>query len=200
MFITVEGIDGSGKSTLARALAGRLKERLGADRVVLTREPTDASEWGRRLRRSEQEGRLSREEEIRHFHEDRLHHLATVVKPALAAGKIVISDRYVDSTLAYQAQGPADADRLMAKMAGEILEPDLVLLLEVPVTVALERIGGAREARTSFEREETLKRAAAIYASRKGARYHRLDAAKSADELLNEAVAVVDRRLKSRKA
>jgi len=200
MFITVEGIDGSGKSTLARALAERLAQRLGADRVVLTREPTDTSEWGRRLRRSEQEGRLSREEEIAHFHKDRLHHLAAVVKPALAAGKIVISDRYVDSMLAYQARDPADADRLLASMASEILEPDLVLLLELPVTTALERIGGAREARTSFEREETLKRAAAIYASRKGARYHRLGAAKGAADLLADAVAVVEERLKQRKA
>lgn len=200
MFITVEGIDGSGKSTLARALAERLARRLGPDRVVLTREPTDRSEWGRRLRRSEQEGRLPREEEIAYFHKDRLHHLKTVVEPALAAGNLVISDRYVDSMLAYQARDPADADRLLAAMASEILEPDLILLLELPVTVALERIGGARETRTSFEREETLKRAAAIYASRRGARYHRLDAAKGAADLLAEALAVVEERLRQRKA
>lgn len=199
MFITVEGIDGSGKSTLARGLAVRLAERLGPDRVVLTREPTDTSEWGRRLRRSEQEGRLSREEEIRHFHQDRLHHLATVVKPALGAGKIVISDRYVDSMLAYQAEDPAAADRLLATMVHEILRPDLILLLELPVAVALERIGGAREARTSFEREETLKRAAAIYASRKGARYHRLDATQGADVLLSAALAAVERQSRARR-
>jgi dTMP kinase len=196
MFITVEGIDGSGKSTLARALAERLAEQLGAERVVLTREPTDQSEWGRRLRRSEQEGRLSREDEIAHFHKDRLHHLDTLVKPALAAGTIVISDRYVDSMLAYQARDSKDADRLLATMEDEILEPDLVLVLDVPVATALARIGGGREGRTSFEREETLRRAAAIYASRKGARYHRLNAALPSADLLAEAMAVVDTRLK----
>jgi dTMP kinase len=191
MFITIEGIDGSGKSTLARALV----ERLGSERAVLTREPTDESEWGRRLRRSER--RLAREDEIEHFHRDRLHHLANVVRPALAAGKIVICDRYVDSMLAYQARDPLDADRLLAERAGEIIEPDLVLLLEVPVETALERIGGAREARTSFEREATLRCAAAIYASRRGTRYCRLDATKPAAELLAEALAIVDARLKS---
>jgi dTMP kinase len=193
MFITVEGIDGSGKSTLARALA----ERLGRERVVLTREPTDESEWGRRLRRTERAGRLSREDEIEHFHRDRLQHLANVVRPALAASKIVICDRYVDSMLAYQARDPGDADRLLAKTAGGIIEPDLVLLLELPVETALERIGGAREARTSFEREATLRRAASIYASRRGARYCRLDATKTAAALLAEALAIVDARLKS---
>lgn len=189
MFITVEGIDGSGKSTLARSLAAKLAERFGADRVVLTREPTDQSPWGRRLRQSEKSGRLSREDEIEHFHQDRLHHLETLVKPALAAGKIVVCDRYVDSLLAYQARDAADADRLYAAMVDEILVPDLVLLLEVPVTLAFERIGAARAGATSFERGDTLKRAAAIYASRKGARYHRLDAAKAPETVLEEAFA-----------
>jgi dTMP kinase len=197
MFIALEGIDGSGKSTLARALAERLAARLGRERVILTREPTDDSEWGRRLRRSEGAGRLAREDEIEHFHRDRVHHLANVVRPALAAGKIVICDRYVDSMLAYQARDPADADRLLAQRAGEIIVPDLVLILELPVETALTRIGGAREARTSFEREETLRRAASIYASRCGARYSRLDATKPAAELLEEAFALIGARLKS---
>jgi len=191
MFITVEGIDGSGKSTLARALSEKLSERFGANRAVLTREPTDQSPWGRRLRQSEQSGRLSRDDEIEHFHQDRLHHLETVVKPALAAGKIVVCDRYVDSLLAYQARGPADADRLYATMSQEILEPDLVLLLEVPVELALARIDAARGGTTSFEREETLRRAAAIYVSRNGVRYHRLDASKPPEAVLAQALAVV---------
>ena len=60
MFVVIEGIDGSGKSTLAKAIA----ERLGKTRVVLTREPTDISPWGRRLREAAIKGRLNREDEI----------------------------------------------------------------------------------------------------------------------------------------
>jgi dTMP kinase len=198
MFITIEGIDGSGKSTLAAALARRLSERLGQGRVVLTREPTDQSEWGRRLRQSERLGRLPRDEEIAHFHQDRLQHLANVVKPALAAGKLVICDRYVDSLLAYQARDPADADRLLATMAGELLVPDLVLLLELPVATALERIGTARNGPTSFERETTLARAAAIYASRRGARYHRLNAMKPEAAVLADALSLFQAQLAAR--
>ena len=153
MFVTVEGIDGSGKSTLARALAVRLGEHFGRERIVLTREPTDQSSWGQRLRQSEREGRLSRDEEIEHFHLDRLHHLESVVKPTLAAGKIVVCDRYVDSMLAYQARDAPDADRLYARVSKDILVPDLVLLLELPVPVAMERIGAERAGVTSFERD-----------------------------------------------
>ncbi len=201
MFVTVEGIDGSGKSTLARSLASALGEKLGAGRVVLTREPTEETEWGRRLRRSEQEGRLPRDEEINHYHQDRLHHLETLVKPALKAGKIVVSDRYVDSLLAYQATDVADADRLYARLSPELLEPDLTLMLELPVAVAAKRIAASRKGgANSFEREETLKRAAAIYASRKGARYHRLDADQPADALVRQALDIVMARLAAAKS
>ena len=196
MFIALEGIDGSGKSTLAHALAERLKEHFGAESVVLTREPTDQSAWGRRLRDSARVGRLSREEEIEHFHKDRLHHLETVVKPALAAGKIVVTDRYVDSLLAYQARDPKDADRLYATMERELVVPDLVLLLEISPRAALARIGEKREGRTSFEQTTTLKRAAEIYASRVGARYHRLDATQAPKAVLDQALAAVDAKLK----
>ena len=191
MFVTVEGIDGSGKSTLAKALAEALRVRLGADRVVLTHEPTDQSPWGRRLRQSFADERLSREDEIEHFHQDRLHHLTSVIEPALAKRQVVICDRYVDSLLAYQARDPADADTLYTRMAAEILEPDLVLILQLPVEAAIERIGANRTELTSFERDETLKRAAAIYASRKGARYHRIDARLAPDQVLKQAVSAV---------
>ena len=188
MFITIEGIDGTGKSSLAKALA----ERLGQSRVLLTREPTDASPWGRRLREAATQGRLSHEEEIDHFHRDRLHHLESVIKPALAAGKIVISDRYVDSTLAYQAASPQDADRLYAQMTGDLLEPDIVLILECPVRLALKRIGKGRSAHSRFELEETLNRAAQIYKSRPGARYHHIDASRPFRDVLAAALAAIE--------
>jgi dTMP kinase len=191
MFIAVEGIDGSGKSTLAGALANHF----GAARAVLTREPTADSPWGQRLREAAMQGRLSREEELDHFHRDRLHHLEHVIKPALAAGKIVICDRYVDSTLAYQAETPEEADRIYARMAPELLTPDIVLIVDCPVDVALARIGAGRDGHSDFERKETLERASRIYASREGARYIHLDGRQVPKAVLHAALAEIERRL-----
>ena len=187
MFVVIEGIDGSGKSTLAKALA----DRLGPSRVVLTREPTDLSPWGKRLREAAIKGRLSREDEIEHFHRDRVHHLQTLVRPALAKGKVVITDRYVDSTLAYQAKDIADADKLFAKMALELDAPDLVIVLDLPAAIALKRIGKGRGAKTRFELKETLERAKALYDSRTGGQYRHLDATKSFGEVVAEALALI---------
>jgi dTMP kinase len=193
MFVVIEGIDGAGKSTLADELA----RRLGSDRVVLTREPTDASPWGRRLREAASKGRLTRDDEIDHFHRDRVHHLETLIRPALAAGKIVITDRYVDSTLAYQARDLDEAARLYARMVPELLEPDVVLILDLPVDVALKRIAAGRSENSQFELRETLERALRFYASRHGGRYHHLDATKPPAEIAAAAMAILsagDRR------
>ncbi|MFZ1988359.1 MAG: dTMP kinase [Alphaproteobacteria bacterium] len=187
MFVVIEGIDGSGKSTLAKALA----DRLGPSRVVLTREPTDLSPWGKRLREAAIKGRLEREDEIEHFHRDRVHHLQTLIRPALAQGKVVITDRYVDSTLAYQAKDIADADELFAKMAPELDTPDLVIVLDLPVEMALKRIGKGRGEKTQFELKETLERARALYDSRKGPQYHHLDASKPFNEVVTAALALI---------
>jgi dTMP kinase len=187
MFVVIEGIDGTGKSTLAHAL----KQSLG-ERAVLTREPTDRSKWGKRLREAGSKGRLSREKEIEYFHRDRLHHLETLIRPALEQGKIVISDRYVDSMLAYQALDVADADRLYQRLAPELLEPDLVILLDLPVEVALNRIAHARGAASKFELKETLERAHRIYASRHGTRYHRIDAQLAPAKILGEALRLIE--------
>ena len=187
MFVVIEGIDGSGKSTLAKALA----DRLGPSRVVLTREPTDLSPWGKRLREAAIKGRLSREDEIEHFHRDRVHHLQTLVRPALAKGKVVITDRYVDSTLAYQAKDIADAAKLFAKMAPELDAPDLVIVLDLPVAIALKRIGKGRGTKTQFELKETLERAKTLYDSRTGGQYRHLDATKPFGEVVAEALALI---------
>lgn len=191
MFVVIEGIDGSGKSTLARAIA----EKLGV-RAALTHEPTDSSSWGRRLREAETKGRLDRADEIEHFHRDRVHHLENFIRPAVAAGKIVITDRYVDSTLAYQAADIADAEKLFARMAPELDVPDLVIVLDLAVETALSRIGKGRGAKSQFELKETLERARDIYASRTGPQYHHLDATKPLDEIIAAALALIEAYLK----
>ena len=82
MFIVVDGIDGAGKSTLVLQLA----ELLGSINPEVTKEPTDHSKWGKRLRAAAVEGRLPHDKELEYFRKDRLHHIDRVIKPALEKG------------------------------------------------------------------------------------------------------------------
>jgi dTMP kinase len=173
MFIAVDGIDGSGKTTLVAALADWLKPLA----PVATKEPTNASVWGRRLRDSAVSGRLPKATEIEYFHRDRLQHLADVIRPALAVGRPVITDRYIDSLLAFQAEDPVDAERLYQRFVGEILLPDVTCILDCPVAVGLSRIATNRGARSTFETDDFLERARRIYESRRGGHYAHLQAA-----------------------
>lgn len=194
IFIAIDGIDGSGKTTLAQALAALLAE----ESVVLTREPTSESEWGRRLRDSASTGRLSRDEEIALFHLDRLHHLRTVIGPALAEGRIVISDRYVDSTLAFQAADPAEADTLYERFCPEIRIPDVTFLLDCPLDAALSRREARRQVATTFETAGTLCRAATIYESRQRPDVVHLDAGAPPQAVRDQAVRALASRFPER--
>jgi len=141
VFITFEGIDGSGKSTQARRLAATLGARL-------TREPGGApgAEDIRRLLVEGDAGRWSPETEILLFTAARRDHLEKTIRPALAAGRVIVSDRFADSTRVYQGVARAalrdTVDRLHALMIG--LEPDLTFVIDADPAVALER-GLARQ-------------------------------------------------------
>jgi dTMP kinase len=141
MFITFEGIDGSGKSTQARRLAAHL-EAMGRD-VVLTREPggSPGAEEIRALVLEGEAERWSPETEILLFTAARRDHLERVIAPAIAAGKIVICDRFADSTRMYQGLRGADlrtkVDELHRLMIGR--EPDLTLLIDMDPQAGLDR-------------------------------------------------------------
>lgn len=190
MFIVVDGIDGAGKTTLVRQLA----EFLSEFEPTTTKEPTAQSKWGRELRQSAKFGRLPKAMELEYFHKDRLFHIETVILPAIRAGHVVISDRYVDSTLAFQADGPADADRLYRLFAPEILTPDLSFILVCPVSVGLARIQANRGTLSTFEKVSTLERARSIYESRSGRNYAFLDASGSIERTFTQAISEISSR------
>jgi dTMP kinase len=142
IFIAFEGGEGSGKSTQVKLLTKYL-ESIG-EVVVLTREPGETS-LGKKLREillSPETGNISPRSETLLYAADRANHVAAVVKPALVKGEVVITDRYMDSSIAYQGAGrvlqPAEIARI-SRWATETLYPDLTIVLDIPAEIGLSR-------------------------------------------------------------
>ncbi len=153
VFITFEGIDGSGKSTQTRLLADHLKS-LGHE-VILTREP-GGSTGAEEIRALVLEGdpdRWSAETELLLFTAARRDHMERTILPAIKAGKIVICDRFADSTRMYQGLSRGDlrakVDQLHDLMIGQ--EPDLTILIDMDPAVGLARAKGRQTAEERFE-------------------------------------------------
>ncbi|RJR41738.1 MAG: dTMP kinase [Deltaproteobacteria bacterium] len=171
-FLALEGIDGSGKSTQARLLAVSLLQQ--GREVVLTREPSDG-ELGQKLRRYLQgpSRNLSPGEELDLFLADRREHVERVIKPGLAAGRIVITDRYYYSTMAYQGALGLDPGEILAANETFAPRPDLVFLLILPVSQALARLQRPRQL---SELAPYLERVAAIFDILEGPQIQKVDA------------------------
>ena len=153
LFITFEGIDGSGKSTQCRLLAETLQA--AGREVVLTREP-GGSPGAEEIRRLVLEGdpdKWSAETEILLFTAARRDHLERTIEPALAAGKVVICDRFADSTRMYQGLSRGDlratVDQLHDLMIGR--EPDLTILIDMDPATGLSRAKGRQGTEERFE-------------------------------------------------
>ena len=138
LFIVFEGIDGCGKSTQVELLAKRLRRR--REKVVTLSEPT-AGRWGQKIREAARhQDSLSPAQELELFIKDRKEDIKNNIKPARESGQIVILDRYFYSTLAYQGARGLDPDEIRSKHKQFVLRPNIVFILDVPVTVALKRI------------------------------------------------------------
>lgn len=189
LFIVIEGIDGTGKSTQARRL-GEWFENRGHE-VVLSREPTDGP-WGRKLRESAATGRLSPEDELQYFLNDRRQHVEEKIRPALDAGKVVILDRYYFSTMAYQgARGfdPGEIRRLNEAFAPV---PDILLILDLDVDTAHRRIGHRGDSTDEFEKRESLEKCREIFLSLKDEAFVKVvDSSGSMDEVFKKLLAIV---------
>jgi dTMP kinase len=152
LFITLEGGDGSGKSTQSALLAEWLENQ--GRTVLVTREP-GGTDLGNELRDIvlHRRGHIAPRAEALLYAADRAHHIATKVRPALERGEVVLQDRYLDSSVAYQGAGrildPAEV-RNISLWAAEGLLPDLTILLDLDESVGKDRL----KQRTKYDRLE----------------------------------------------
>lgn len=184
MFIVFEGIDGTGKSTQARRLATHFQNQ--GHTVLLSREPTDGP-WGTLLRNSAETGRLSAAQELETFLKDRRQHVEEKIAPALAAGHIVILDRYYFSTMAYQGIRGFDPLEIRAKNEAFAPIPDLLLIMDLDVETSIQRIGSRGDAINEFEQKNSLERCREIFLSLSEEPFARvIDTRKSPDEVSSD--------------
>ena len=173
-FISLEGIEGAGKSTAVKGVI-RICEELFDRKIIHTREPggTFLAERFRQILLDDSDEELDHNTELLLFFAGRSQHVSQLIEPALVQGTVVISDRFIDATYAYQGNGRGvsedDIDSLV-RLVHPDLKPDITFLLDAPLSVCLDRIRGRtnkdrfeKENRQFFERvrEGYLKRASA---------------------------------------
>lgn len=202
LFVSFEGIDGSGKSTQCRRLAETLQAQ-GFD-VVLTREPggSQGAEEIRALVLQGDKDRWSAETEILLFTAARRDHLERTILPALAEGKIVICDRFADSTRMYQGLSRGDlrqtVDQLHSLMIGR--EPDVTVLIDMDPEVGLSRAlsrQGVEERFESFgaDLQRQMRAGFLSLAEEFGDRFRVIDGARDMDDVAADVLATVSAEL-----
>lgn len=195
LYVALEGIDGSGKTTQA----AMLYEKLSAEgfQVVIVREP-----WVPAIKEFLYKHDLDVEAEVYLFAADRIILQREVVLPSLRAGKIVVSDRSVFASLAYQSSRGADQDFILA-VNKSVRFPDVVVLLDLPVEEAMKRLS-SRVAQTRFEDPGYMEKVRAKYlrlAEEYPEKFIVVDASKPPEEvnreILREIVSIVRSRIRS---
>ena len=203
LFVTLEGSDGCGKSTQIARLKDYLTRR-GFD-VVLTREPGGCpiSERIRDVILSLDSRGMSAQCEALLYAASRIEHVREVIEPALNCGKIVICDRFLDSSIAYQAYGRELGEDFIRQINGpssDRVTPDVTILLEVDREAARRRMAqGAPLDRMEIEKEDFFQRVQAGYAhvaEAEPARVRRVDASRPIEDVFEDVRAVVDEALR----
>jgi dTMP kinase len=187
ILVAVEGIDGAGKTTQVKSL----ETILGQEGVpfLSTKEPTSGP-WGARIRASAQHGRMSPEDELEAFIKDRRQHVAEVIAPALAQGRVVLVDRYYPSTVAYQGARGLDPERLLADNAFAPA-PDVLIVLDIEPSLGLQRIRQRGDRADLFEKEDELRKARDIFRSLDVPNLHLLDGTRPPESLTEEIAGLV---------
>lgn len=205
-FITFEGIDGAGKSSHIQPMAELL--RSAGYEVVLTREPGGTA-LAEKLRQLILNDSMDPMTEALLVFAARRDHIQTVIHPALQAGKVVLCDRFTDSTYAYQGYGRGFDHAVLSKLedwvqcddrgpaaGGEILQPDVTFLYDLSPVLAAQRLAGAREPdRFESEQVEFFNKVRQGYLLRMAShpsRFYRLDASKTKDEVWAEVKSAIE--------
>ncbi len=192
--VAFEGLDGCGKSTQIAALERTLVE--AGVSVLRTHEPTDGP-TGRRIRRMARSGRaVDPQQELALFVEDRRQHVSEVIAPALAEGRVVLTDRYFLSTVAYQGARGLDPDKILEESEAEFPLPDLAILLDVDPERGMQRVearGAAPE--PVFERRAFLEQVAANFLDLDRPYVARIDGAQPEPDVRRAVHACVRARL-----
>ena len=203
VFISFEGIDGAGKSTQIQRLAAHLRDQ--GHEVVTTREPGGSvgAEEIRALLVTGATGRWSPETEILLFTAARQDHLENTIRPALAEGKIVLCDRFADSTRIYQGVARGDLRGLVDRLHAEVInqEPDLTLILDMDPAVGLARADARADNEDRFEGmgqdfQTRLRAGFLALAEAEPARCTIVDASQTADAVAEDIAALVEARLR----
>jgi len=186
-FICIEGLDASGKTTQARRLVRELRRR--GFKAVYTTEPSPG-EIGKFIRTYilQRKRRVPIAVEALLFAVDRVDHLEHRVKPALQEGKIVVSDRYVYSSLAYQGAAGLDLNWI-EEINRSVVTPDLAIYIDVPPEVVVKRI---KRKRSVMERLEVQRKVREVYMKFvEDGRLIRVDGNRPKDEVLRDILAIV---------
>lgn len=186
--IVLEGIDGSGKSSSGISITNSLNN-LGI-KSIYTFEPTHAY-YGSKLRESMLSKDLKPEEELSLFIADRKEHINHMIRPAINDGYVVVLDRYMYSSIAYQGAKGIDKKYIYSLHKDFIVEPDLVFILHLNIETALKRIMEKRGFVDRFENKHYLEEVDKIFYSFNAPYIYHIDADKDEENVNNELLNII---------